>query len=119
MFWYITCTVYISGMVIGLAVIHRFELMYWPRCTLFNSSQESNHRFLAWFRGHFVVLVIYLIFHGWLWNLELVAKYQAIEMLLMTGTMLATAGFLQLVNLALTRHWIERPRRGGPQGLKT
>lgn len=119
LFWIGTVLLYVSGSVIGIAFIGHFRLMRRPLPQLrYNYHVALRQRRNTWIKTQLCVAVIYLLFHGQLWDLALVFKYQHLEVGIMAGTMLLTAGFLQAVAWAVARYLIERPRPGDPTVLK-
>ena len=106
---------------IGFAVIHGFKLMRLPRGA--NISWHVSYRAAKQREGRIYnmtqigVALAYLILMHFLWDLERVFQYQKIELGIMAGTMVLTAGFLQAVAWAVARHYIERPHRSGPTVL--
>lgn len=119
LFWIGTVLLYVFGAVIGLAYIIHFRLMRRPLPQLrYNYHVALRERRKIWIKTELGVVLVYILMMGIIWDPQLVAKYQKIELTIMVATMLLTAGFLQAIAWAVARWLIERPRRGGPTVLK-
>ncbi|TXH00517.1 MAG: hypothetical protein E6R05_06945 [Candidatus Moraniibacteriota bacterium] len=118
-FWATTAMLYVFGAMIGIAFISHFRLMRRPLPQLrYNYHVALRERRKIWIKTELGVVLVYILMMGIIWDPQLVAKYQKIELTIMVATMLLTAGFLQAIAWAVARWLIERPRPGGPTVLK-
>lgn len=118
-FWATTAMLYVFGAMIGVAFISHFDLMRRPRTNpRTNYHVDRRERRKLWIKTELGVILTYLLLMGIIWDPQLVAKYQKIELTIMVSIMLLTAGFLQAIAWAVARYLIERPRRGGPTVLR-